>query len=180
MGSVGGPSDRHHCPVAPVYDTEWAEDVRHAVRCAVTLLVMLVVIDVAAESASWPRAALWLGLAGVLLVILVPVRVTAGPGWLATHGVLGAHVVRTDRLVSVRWADGVAQRMVLRDADGERAELDPRVLVANPALWRMLDEDARACVARGTLRCGKTALENLADRIDRETARTVFRVSGLE
>jgi hypothetical protein len=144
------------------------------------LLVMLLVIDSAAGTASWPRTALWAGLAGVLLVILVPVRVTAGPGWLAAHGILGVRVVRTDRLVSVRWADGVSQRMVLRDADGERVELDPKVLVANPDLWRMLDEDARACVERGTLRCGRTALRGLGERIDRETARTVFRVSGLE
>ncbi|MEU8887122.1 hypothetical protein [Streptomyces sp. NPDC048442] len=144
------------------------------------LLVMLLAIDVSAESASWPRVALWAALAGLLLVILVPVRVSAGAGWLATRGVLGVHVVRTDRLVSVRWADGVAQRMVLRDADGGRVELDPKVLVANPALWRLLDADARACVAHGTLLCGTTALRQLGDRIDRETARTVFRVSGLE
>ncbi|MFI0978180.1 hypothetical protein ACH4SP_14425 [Streptomyces sp. NPDC021093] len=178
MGAEGGPA----CGPggSRAYDTEWGDDVRHAVRCALMLLVMLLVIDVSADSASWPRAALWAGLAGLLLVILVPVRVSAGAGWLVARGVFGVHVVRTDRLVSVRWADGVAQRMVLRDADGGRVELDPKVLVANPALWRLLDTDARACVAHGTLLCGTTALRQLGDRIDRETARTVFRVSGLE
>lgn len=164
----------------PAYDTEWADAVRHAVRCAAMSLVMLLVTDTAAGAASWVRAALWAGLAGLLLVILVPARVSAGAGWLAARGVLGEQVVRTDRLVSVRWADGVAQRLVLHDADGGRVELDPGVLVANPALWRLLDADARACVAHGTLRCGTNALRQLADRIDRETARTVFRVSGLE
>ncbi|WP_351230995.1 hypothetical protein [Streptomyces sp. NPDC002133] len=51
---------------------------------------------------------------------------------------------------------------------------------ANPALWRRLDEDARTCVEHGTLLCGATALRQLSERIDRETARTVFKVSGLE
>jgi hypothetical protein len=54
------------------------------------------------------------------------------------------------------------------------------VFVANPALWRRLEEDARTCTERGTLLCGATALRQLGDRIDRRTARTVFAVSGLE
>ncbi|KUL42673.1 hypothetical protein [Streptomyces regalis] len=37
-------------------------------------------------------------------------------------------------------SDGVAQRLVLRDTDGERLVLDPRVLVANPLLLHHLDQ----------------------------------------
>ncbi|MEU0834723.1 hypothetical protein [Streptomyces sp. NPDC005969] len=54
------------------------------------------------------------------------------------------------------------------------------MFVADPALWHRLDEDARICMGRGTLLRGATALRQLGDRIDRRTARTVFKVSGLE
>jgi hypothetical protein len=90
------------------------------------------------------------------------------------------HSVRTDSLVSIRWFDGVSQRMVLRDTEGNRVEIDPRVLVRNPAMWRRLDADTRTSIERGTLLCGATALRELAGRIDRETAHTVFRVSGMQ
>ncbi|WP_404961374.1 hypothetical protein [Streptomyces sp. 147326] len=46
-------------------------------------------------------------------------------------------------------------------------------------MWRRLDADTRTSVERGTLRLGSSALRELAGHIDRETARTVFRVSGL-
>ncbi|MFG3662458.1 hypothetical protein [Streptomyces sp. NPDC047706] len=88
--------------------------------------------------------------------------------------------MRTDLLVSVRCPDGVAQRLVLRDAFGERVELDPQVLVNNPELWRRLDEDAHRSRACGSLLCGATALRRLSERIDRETAGIVFKLSGLE
>lgn len=129
---------------------------------------------------TWLRSLLWAALATTLFVVLVPPRVRAGAGWFSSRGLLRADTVRTDRLVSVRWSDGVAQRLVLRDADGCRVEVDPRVFVANPALWHRLDQDTRTCVERGTLLCGATALRQLGERIDRRTARTVFQVSGLE
>lgn len=129
---------------------------------------------------TWLRILLWTTLATTLFVVLVPPRVRAGAGWLSSRGLLRAHTVRTDRLVSVRWSDGVAQRLVLRDTDGCRVEVDPRVFVANPALWHRLDQDTRACVEHGTMLCGVTVLRQLAERIDRRTAQTVFQVSGLE
>lgn len=88
--------------------------------------------------------------------------------------------MRTDHLVSVRCLDGVGQRLVLRDTFGARVEIDPRVLIANPPLWHRLDEDARVSALRSTLMCGGTALRRVSERIDRETALTVFKVSGLE
>ncbi|MFE6668114.1 hypothetical protein ACFVFH_31720 [Streptomyces sp. NPDC057697] len=161
-------------------DDGWPADRRFAVHCSVTLLGLLTVVDAAAGHLTWPRALLWTGLAALLCAVLVPPRVRAGTGWLSSRGLLRRRTVRTDRLVSVRWSDGVAQRMVLRDTEGGRVEVDPEVFLANPALWHRLDEDARGCVARGTLRCGVTALRQLSDRIDRGHARTVFRISGLE
>lgn len=160
------------------YDRTWAGEARSAVGCAAVLLGLLLLIDTGAGTLTPWRAALWTGLAVLLLLVLWPARVSAGPGLLVTRG-LRTRAVRTDRLVSVRWSDGVAQRLVLRDAEGARAELDPRILVANPPLWRVLDADARTSVQRGTLRCGETALRQMSERVDRETARGVFRASGL-
>lgn len=163
-----------------VHDSTWAGDARAAVGCAVLLLVLLFAIDTGAGTLSVLRAALWTGLAALLFVVLWPARVSVTRGRLVSRGLLRQAEVRTDRLVSVRWSDGVAQRLVLRDSDGGRAEIDPKVLVANPPLWRVLDQDARTSTERGVLRCGETALRQISARVDRETARTVFKVSGLE
>ena len=167
-------------PGTTAHDEDWVGHVRFAVGCAAALLGLLLAVDAAAGRLTWLRVLLWTALATTLFVVLVPPRVRAGAGWLSSRGLLRAHTVRTDRLVSVRWSDGVAQRLVLRDADGCRVEVDPRVFVANPALWHRLDQDTRACVEHGTMLCGVTALRQLAERIDRRTARTVFQVSGLE
>ncbi|MFB6778829.1 hypothetical protein ACFCX0_15730 [Streptomyces sp. NPDC056352] len=182
-----GPADRiSHAdravpsPGGTAHDHQWAGDVRFAGGCSVTLLSLLLAADAAAGRLTWLRVLLWAAIAAVLCAVLVPPRVCAGTGWLSSRSLLRRTTVRTDLLVSVRWSDGVAQRLLLRDADGRRVELDPRVFVANPALWHRLDEDARTCVERGTLLCGATALRQLGDRIDRRTARTVFKVSGLE
>ncbi|MET8743675.1 hypothetical protein [Streptomyces sp. NPDC004728] len=167
-------------PGMTAHDHGWAADLRFAVHCAVALLGLLLAVDAAARHLTWPRALLWTGLSALLWAVLVPPRVRAGAGWLSSRRLFHERTVRTDRLVSARWSDGVAQRLVLRDADGHRVEVDPEVFLANPALWHRLDEDVRGCVERGTLRCGVTALRQLADRIDRRHARAVFTVSGLE
>ncbi|MEV6398537.1 hypothetical protein AB0M39_27815 [Streptomyces sp. NPDC051907] len=166
-------------PGATAHDGDWTGDLRFAVRCAALLVVLLFTVDAGDQELTWPRAILWTGLGALLFAVLTPPRISAGPGWLASRGLLRRRTVRTDRLVSVRWSDGVAQRLVLRDADGDRVEVDPRVFVANPALWHQLDTDVRGCLDRGALRCGATALRRLGARIERETARTVFKVSGL-
>ncbi|WP_438296117.1 hypothetical protein [Streptomyces sp. HUAS TT7] len=162
------------------YDTTWAGEARSAVGYATLLFALLLTVDELADTLTDLRAALWLSLGVLLLLVLWPARVSVGRGRLVSRSLCGERTVRTDRLVSVRWSSGVAQRLVLRDADGNRAELDPKVLVANPPLWHVLDADARTSVDRGLLRCGETALRQMAARIDKETARTVFKVSGIE
>ncbi|MEV6051773.1 hypothetical protein [Streptomyces sp. NPDC052107] len=162
------------------YDRDWEADVRASLRCAAVLLGMLLFIDRAAGTLTWWRGALWAGIALLLFLVLVPARVSAGAGWLTTRRLLRIRRVRTDLLVAVRPLDGVAQRLVLRDTLGNRAEIDPEVLIRNPALWHLLDEGARRSEAAGTLLCGTTALHRLAHRLDRETARAVFRASGME
>ncbi|MGW2420726.1 hypothetical protein ACWC0C_15985 [Streptomyces sp. NPDC001709] len=163
-----------------VLDRDWAADVRTSLRCAGVLLGLLLFIDWAAGTLTWWRGALWVGIALLLLLVLLPVRVSAGAGWLATRRLLGTRRVRTDLLIAVRPLDGVAQRLVLRDALGNRIEIDPEVLLRNPDLWYLLDEGARVSEAAGTLLCGTTALHRLARRVDRETALGVFRASGME
>lgn len=143
------------------------------------LLAMLMLLDGGAGRLTVARGAAWTVLAVLLFVVLVPPRVSAGDGWLATRGMLRERRVRTDRLAAVCLSDGVAQRLVLRDIAGGRVEIDPRVLIADPRLWRWVDAGIRTSLGRGTLLCGAPALRRLAERIDGETALAVFKVSGL-
>jgi hypothetical protein len=175
---VTGPSPTGTAAVA--YDRAWAGEVRAAVRYAVALLGLLLCLDTAAGSLTWWRAALWPLTALLLFLVLYPARVSAGPGWLATRRLGRTRRVRTDLLTAVRPVDGVSQRLVLRDARGGRAEIDPEVLIRNPDLWYRLDEGARRAEAAGSLLTGTTALHTLARRVNRETARGVFRASGME
>ncbi|WP_330328943.1 hypothetical protein OHS33_03815 [Streptomyces sp. NBC_00536] len=162
------------------HDIHWGSERRSAIGVASLLGTALFVLDAGAGRLDVTRGALWTGLAVLVFVILLPPRVSTRPGLLSARGLLVERSVRTDSLASVRWSDGVAQRMVLRDTEGGRVEIDPAVLVRNPAMWRRLDTDTRTSVRRGTLLCGETALRQLAGRIERETARTVFKVSGLQ
>jgi hypothetical protein len=175
------PVDAHgEKPGGATNGLQWAQELWSSVRCAGVLLVLLLLIDWGSGRLDPWRAALWLGLAGLLFVALYPARVSAGEGWLSSRRMLREHRVRTDALVSVRCLDGVSQRLLLRDAFGGRVEIDPDVLVTNPQLWYRLDEDARKSAVVGTLVCGETALRRVSERVDRETAESVFRVSGLE
>ncbi|QLJ01603.1 hypothetical protein HZZ00_11585 [Streptomyces sp. NEAU-sy36] len=168
-------------PAGPIaYDRGWAGEVRTAVRCALALFVLLLCIDAAAGSLTWWRGLLWGALAALLGLVLHPARITAGDGWLAGRRLLRTRRIRTDLLTVVHPVDGVTQRLMLRDALGNRMEIDPEVLIRNPGLWYRLAEGARQAEASGTLRCGTTALHRLARRVDRETALAVFKASGLE
>ncbi|MEU3985612.1 hypothetical protein AB0F77_37055 [Streptomyces sp. NPDC026672] len=163
-----------------VHDRHWAGDVRVAVRCAAGLFTMLLLIDAAAGGLTWWRGALWAGLAVLLFLVLVPARVSAGEGWLASRRLLRTRRVRTDLLVSVYRVDGVSRRLVLRDTFGGRVEVDPRTLIDDPRLWYRVAEDARRSLTAGGLLYGATALRRIEDDINGETAHTVFRVSGLD
>ncbi|MER7923766.1 hypothetical protein ABTY96_11620 [Streptomyces sp. NPDC096057] len=179
---MGRPDDAHAQAYghASAHDRLWRRDLRDAFRCAGALLVLLLVVDRLTGRITLWRGALWLALAVLLFVVLYPARVRAGEGWLSSRGLLRERCVRTDRLVSVRCLDGISQRLVLRDELGARVEIDPDVLVTNPDLWHRVSEDSRRSLASGTLTCGATALRRIAERVERETAETVFKVSGLE
>ncbi|MCT4351692.1 hypothetical protein M5362_00910 [Streptomyces sp. Je 1-79] len=171
------PSEDH--PAGAVRDTGWPSEARAAIGFAVVLLGVSLTVEVGNSSLSPFHALLWSGFSALVFAILLPPRIEAAPGRLTVHGLGRRRTVHTDRLTSVRWCDGVAQRVILCDTTGTRAEIDPRVFVANPPLWHRLEADARTSVARGTLVRGSAELDLLALRLDRETARTVFRISGL-
>ncbi|MFD9617671.1 hypothetical protein ACFWB2_10340 [Streptomyces virginiae] len=163
-----------------VHDAQWAGERRSAIAVAFLLFTALFTLDAGLGSLDVTRGVLWTGLAGLLFVVLLPPRVSVRPGLLSARGLLMTNTVRTDSLASVRWSDGVAQRMILRDTEGSQVEIDPTVLVRNPPMWHLLDTDSRSSLRHGTLLHGATALHQLAQRIDRETAHTIFKVSGLQ
>ncbi|MEU7486974.1 hypothetical protein [Streptomyces sp. NPDC042319] len=163
-----------------VCDRQWAGDRREAVLCAAVVLALLLLVDGCSGQLTPLRAVLWAGLAALLLAVLLPPRVAAGPGWLASRGLLGERRVRTDCLVSVRLLDGVSRRLVLRDLYGGRVELDPGVLVANPMIRHLLDQGAVTSGERGLLGSGATVVRLLSRRLDSETARLLFTTSGLK
>ncbi|MFD7326310.1 hypothetical protein ACFV9D_35440 [Streptomyces sp. NPDC059875] len=158
----------------------WPGEARYAIGCAALLLGASLLIDAGAHGLTLLRTAGWITLAAALLVILLPVRVSAGPGRLTVQGLWVTRTVRTDRLTAVDWPVGIAQRVVLTDTDGVRAEVDLRVLVSNPALWLRLEADARIARERGTLDRGTAGLARLTQHIETETTRSVFKVSGLD
>ncbi|MGW7424241.1 hypothetical protein ACWGJB_30150 [Streptomyces sp. NPDC054813] len=171
---------QHGEEARPAEDHRWSKDLHASARCAGALLVLLLLVDWAAASFTWWRAALWTALALLLFAALCPARVRVGDGWLTSRRLLRTRRVRTDLLVSVRCLDGISPRLLLRDAFGERLAIDPQVLVANPDLWLRVDEGARKAAAAGTLTCGSMALSRLGEQVERESARAVFKASGLE
>ncbi|MFF3642216.1 hypothetical protein [Streptomyces sp. NPDC002564] len=166
-------------PERSTSDRTWAADVRAAVFCALGLFALVLLVDGANATLSPPRACLWAALSGLLYLVLHPVRVTAGPGWLAVRGLGRRRHVCTGLLTAVRHSGGVAARLVLCDSLGNRIELDPQILVDNPLLLHRLDTGARAAREAGLLRTGCAELRRLTERADRATARAVFEASDL-
>jgi hypothetical protein len=170
---------RKRSPPGPVGDRHWSGSARLAALCACVFATLTLLVDWDAGTLTAPRALLWTTLSAAIFVMLLPHRVTAGPGWLAVRGPLRRQTVRTYALTSVQQYGDVSTHLVLRDAYGHRLELDPRVLAANPFLWHELDTGVRRSLKRGTLRQGTDVLEHLGRQIDGETAQAVLRASGL-
>ncbi|WP_460070748.1 hypothetical protein [Streptomyces sp. YKOK-I1] len=166
-------------PPSPAGDRNWCGSARLAAVCALLFGAMAVLTDWDAGTLTGPRALLWLTLTVALFTVLLPPRVTAGPGRLTVRGPLSRRSVRTDSLVSVRRHDGVTTRLVLRDTQGHRLELDARVLAADPFLRHEVDTGVRRSLERGTLRQGEQVLRRLTEQIDDETVKAVLRASGM-
>ena len=140
---------------------------------------MAMLVDWDAHTLTPARALLWLALSSAVFTVLLPPRVTAGPGWLAVRGPLRRRMVHTDALAVVHQYSGASCHLVLRDVYGNRLELDPRTLHADPLLWHELDTGVRRSLEHGTLRQGTDVLIRLGHQIDDETALAVLRRSGL-
>ncbi|MHC3467430.1 hypothetical protein ACYF6T_01835 [Streptomyces sp. 7R007] len=164
---------------APAGDRHWRGGARLAVGCGLVFGALCLLVDWDADSLTPLRAVLWLALSAAVCAVLLPPRVSAGPGWLAVRAPRRRRLVRTDALTVVRRYDGVSSHLVLRDADDRTLCLDSRVLAANPLLWHELDTGVRRSLERGTLRHGADVLDRLGRRIDDETAEAVLRASGL-
>ncbi|MEU8585875.1 hypothetical protein AB0C59_02525 [Streptomyces sp. NPDC048664] len=160
-------------------DRNWRGSARLAASCALLFCTLSLLVDWDAGSLTPLRALLWITLSAAVCTVLLPQRVSAGPDWLAVRTPWRRCTVRTEALVSVRQYDGVSSHLVLRDVHGNRLELDPRVLTANPLLWHELDTGVRRSIQRGTLHQGIGALQRLGHRIDDEALRAVLRSSGL-
>ncbi|MFG3294669.1 hypothetical protein ACGF3G_38425 [Streptomyces sp. NPDC048179] len=160
-------------------DRTWRGSARLAVGAALGFGGLTFLVDWDAGTLSPARALLWLTLSAAILSMLLPARVTAGPGWLAVRGPFRRRTVRTDSLVYVGQYGDVSAHLVLRDSHGSRLELDPAVLHANPLLWHELDTGVRRSQERGTLRRGAEVLAQLGHEIDDANARAVLEASGL-
>ncbi|ARZ70254.1 hypothetical protein SMD11_4657 [Streptomyces albireticuli] len=159
---------------------EWRAEARAAWLCGLGLTGVLVSIDLARGTLDGWRGGFWTGLGALFLAVLLPQRVTAGDGWLATRGLLRERRVRTDLLTRVRRSEGITPRLVLCDVGGGRVELDPQVLIANPLLWHQLDAGARCARRSGLLREGAPVLASVGSQVDGDIARELLGRAGLE
>ncbi|GGZ83100.1 hypothetical protein ACFOOM_22990 [Streptomyces echinoruber] len=170
---------RRSGPANPAGDRHWRGSVRFAAVCALVFCAMSLLVDWDAGSLTPLRALLWSLLSAAVFVVLLPPRVSAGPGWLAVRTPWRRRVVHTDVVTTVRQYEGVSSHLVLQDVHGHRLELDPRTLEANPLLWHELDTGVHRALEHGTLRHGTDVLDRLGHRIDDETTLAVLRASGL-
>ncbi|NUQ97252.1 MAG: hypothetical protein HOV97_39905 [Nonomuraea sp.] len=166
-------------PAAPAGDRHWRGSARLAVSCALAFLTMTLLVDWDAGSLTPLRTLLWVALSTAVCAVLLPPRVTAGPGWLAVRAPWRRRVIHTDALTAVRQYDGVSSHLVLRDIHGHSLYLDPRILAANPLLWHELDTGVRRSLEHGTLRLGAEVMERLGHHIDDEAVQAVLRASGI-
>lgn len=160
-------------------DRHWRSSARLATSCALLFCVLSLLVDWDAGSLSPLRGLLWTALAAAMFAVMLPQRVSAGPGWLAVRTPWRRRTIRTDALTAVWQYDGVSSQLVLRDIQGHGLVLDTRILAANPLLWHELDTGVRRSLERGTLRQGADVLERLGHGIDDETLRAVLKASGL-
>ncbi|RLV08615.1 hypothetical protein CTZ27_07470 [Streptomyces griseocarneus] len=162
------------------HDRTWRGEARSAWLSGLGLAGLLTLVDLARGGLDGFRGGCWALLGALLVGVLLPRRVTAGDGWLATRGLWREHRVSTDLLTLARRSDGITPRLILRDVGGNRVELDPAVLVANPLLWHYLDAGARRARSSGLLREGASVLAQVGRRVDGEGAKLLLQRAGLE
>jgi hypothetical protein len=80
-----------------------------------------------------------------------PPRVVLGGGWLTVSRLGRARRVQTDRLAGMRGNPRAAGSVVLVDEDGNRADVDVRILVRNPLIWQRVYQGVTRARRRGAL-----------------------------
>ncbi len=80
-----------------------------------------------------------------------PPRVLLGGDWLTVSRLGHRQRVDTGRLAGLSANPRVADSLVLTDEDGNRAEIDIRVLVRNPLIWQQIRQGVSRARRRGTL-----------------------------
>ncbi len=175
----------HDPPPAPAgadghEDVLWRPEARAAVVIGMTFFVAALLVDAVGPGVTMARTAGWGCLAAVLLLVLLPSRISLTPGRLVVRDLFTTRVVLTDQLSALQWPADVSGRVVLTDVRGTRAQLDFCLLRANPSLWLQLEADARESRRCGSLVRGTACLDRLARRMDEEAARSVFRSSGID
>lgn len=98
---------RRSGPAGRAGDRHWRGSARLAVSCAMAFCAMALLVDWDAGSLTPLRALLWAALSAAVFAVLLPARVSAGPGWLAVRTPWRRHLVHTDALTVVRQYDGV-------------------------------------------------------------------------
>jgi hypothetical protein len=150
-----------HQPAIPITDRDRRRACRlaHAFGAAAAsgaaLLVFLVTrfrsdpVPTAVLFAVGPALALAAGLAADL--VARPQRVLLGGDWLAVSRLGRWQRVHTGRLAGLSANPRVASSVVLVDEDGNRAEIDVRVLVRNPLIWQRVRQGVSRARRRGAL-----------------------------
>lgn len=115
------------------------------------MLAAALVLGAVTGGLTWPAALLWAAAAAVLFAVLAPPRITADGGELTVRTLLRSHRVRLDRLAAARVEGHTAQRVLLRDTAGRRAELDTFLLAECPLLRHALDTGVRRSHTAGLL-----------------------------
>ena len=80
-----------------------------------------------------------------------PPRVLLGGGWLTVSRLGHRQRVDTGRLAGLSANPRVAGSLVLADEDGNRADIDVRILVRNPLIWQQVYQGVSHARRRGSL-----------------------------
>ncbi|SNB90289.1 hypothetical protein SAMN02745831_06590 [Streptomyces sp. PgraA7] len=161
-------------------DVLWHPEARAAVVIGTTFFVAALLVDAVGLGVTMARTAGWGCLAAVLLLVLLPPRISLTPGRLVVRDLFTTRVVLTDQLSALQRPADVSERVVLTDVRGTRAQPDFCLLRANPSLWLQLEADADESRRCGSLVRGTSCLDRLARRMDEEAERSVFRASGID
>jgi hypothetical protein len=164
-GSITDRDRRRACRMAHAFGAAAASGVALLLFIATRFRVQPVPVPVLLAVGS--VLALAAGLAADL--IARPPRVMLGEDWLAVSRLGQWQWVDPGRLARLSANPRVASSVVLVDEDGNRADLDVRVLVRNPLIWQRVRQEVSRARRRGALELAE-ADSLLWETVSREVA----------